>query len=150
MTNSTTISARRRAHSIPASPPVRRHRSEVARWALAKGYLAHRDALAAIVGARAGSPGHGPVTSWTAADVAELLWSGAAEWCASNGAEQPADLAPTLATYLRYLSTHRLLDGRSDDVATLRRAIAENRRVDQSGRSRHPAGANRAPVLPIS
>jgi hypothetical protein len=63
----------------------------------------------------------------------------------------PEELAASLSTYLRYLSANRMLPPGSDDVGTLRRAIAEHRLGDRrSSRSRHPAGAARAPVLPIS
>lgn len=140
----------RRAHTIPAGAHLRRHRSDVARWALASGSILRRDALAAIVAARAVSP-VGPLPDrWTAEDVADLLCSDVPQWCAEHGVAPPPELAATLATYLRYLSAHRLLGPGSDNMGTLRRSIAEHRLGDRESRTSHPAGTRGAPVLPIS
>ena len=65
--------------------------------------------------------------------------------------EHPEELAPSLSTYLRYLSANRLLPPGSDNTSALRRAIAEHRVPDRRrSRARHPAGAGRAPVLPLN
>lgn len=145
----------RRAHSVPTHVGLRRHRRDVARWGLAHGHPVDRDALAAIVGARAVMSDGTVSLRWTETDVRLLLWSGAGSWCLSHGVRLPADLGPTLATYLRYLSAHRLFTADSDSVSVLRRALArhdEGVRDDSGARARHPAGARRAlaPVLPIS
>lgn len=140
-----------RAHAIPAKPRLRRHRGAVAEWALAHGHVVRRDALAAIVGARAATTTADPVLApWTADGVEHLLWLGVSEWCIAHGATYPDELPATLATYLRYLSAHKLLGPGSDNMTVLRRAIAENRTASGSSRRRHPAGASRAPVVPIS
>ena len=151
MSTSTTELPTRRAHTVPTHPDLRRHRREVARWALAHGHKLHRDALAVIVGTRSDNTLGTVSLTWTSNGVGIVLWSGAASWCARNGADIPTDLAATLGTYLRYLSGHRLLDEGSDSVGSLRRAIAEYQLPDRDSRSRHPAaGARRnAPVLPI-
>ena len=112
--------------------------------------MLRRDALAAIVGTRSaqGDPLRSP---WTADEVAQLLGRGVAEWCSANGVGPPEELAPTLSTYLRYLSANRLLPAGSEGISALRRAIAEHRVPDRRrSRARHPAGAGRAPVLPLS
>jgi hypothetical protein len=150
MTTRTSISTIRRAHSVLASPAARRQRRDVAAWALANGHVLRRDALAALIGARMDRPDGGVPTQWTARDVAGVLCSGVEEWCSERSVVAPDDVPATLATYLRYLSAHRLFAQGSDDMATLRRAIAENRSGDRGSRDRHPAGFGRAPVLPIS
>lgn len=140
-----------RAHAVRTDPRLRRHRGAVAEWALAHGHVVRRDALAAIVGCRAASTNADPVLApWTADGVARLLWSGVSEWCATHGAAPPDEVPATLATYLRYLSAHKLLGPGSDNMTALRRAIAENRTGPGSSRRRHPAGGRRAPVLPIN
>ena len=148
----------RRAHTVPTHLGIRRHRRDVARWALAHGHPVDRDALAAIVGARS-LMGEGVVAlQWTSMDVASLLWSGVAGWSTVHGVQRPTQVAPTLGTYLRYLSAHRLFDHGSDAMTVLRRALAEHdtsgeRSGDRAGaRARHPAAGARAlaPVLPIS
>lgn len=149
MTSATT-SQSRRASAVPAGRHVRRHRGDVARWALAHGHVLRRDALAALLGARSSLGGGAVSTRWTAQDVARLLCFDVESWADAHGVARPEDVAPTLATYLRYLFAHRLLDPTSDDMAALRRAISENRRSDVGARARHPASARPAPVLPIS
>jgi len=145
----------RRAHSVPTHAGLRRHRQQVARWALEHGQPVDRDALAAIVGARSVMADGTVSVRWTESDVGTLLWSGVANWCLSHGVRLPAHVAATLATYLRYLSGHRLLSRDSDPMTVLRRAVT---RLDQDDevhdgdpRSRHPASGRRAlaPVLPI-
>lgn len=150
MTDITTQPATRRAHTVPTHPSVRRHRSDVATWALAHGHAVRRDALAVITAGRtdaAGNISH----RWTAHHVGVVLWSGARSWCDRHGATSPVELAPTLATYLRYLSGHRLLEPGSDSPASLRRAVAEHRVPESRSRANHPtAGPRRAaPVLPL-
>ena len=150
MPDTTTQLATRRAHTVPTHPSVRRHRRDVATWALAHGHLVHRDALAVIVATRVDASGtisH----RWTARNVALVLWSGAHSWCDRHGAAPPPDLATTLATYLRYLSGHRLLEPGSDSPASLRRAVSEHRGPEARSRSNHPTAAPRraAPVLPL-
>lgn len=142
--------AARRAHTVPAPPDVRRHRRDVALWALAHGHVVHRDALAVIVAARSdvfGNIAH----RWTAHGVGVVLRSGAHSWCDRHGAAPPPELATTLATYLRYLSGHRLLAAGSDSAGELRRAVSEYRLPEARSRSNHPtAGARRpAPVVPL-
>lgn len=150
MSDTHTLHAARRAHAVPTHRTVRRHRTDVATWALAHGHAVHRDALAVIVAGRADATGAVSLR-WTARDVGIVLWSGAASWCDRHGVERPPDLAPTLATYLRYLSGHRLLDAGSDSAATLRRAVSEHRRPDARSRSNHPTATPQrtAPVLPL-
>jgi hypothetical protein len=142
----------RRAHTIPTHAGLRRHRRDVARWALAHGHPADRDALAAIVGARAIMSDGTVSLRWTATDVRSMLWSGVASWCLAHGVRLPDDLAATLATYLRYLSGHRLFERDSDTMTVLRRALSHHDEDDGGSRARHPAGGRRAlaPVLPIS
>ena len=148
----------RRAHTVPTHLGIRRHRQDVARWALAHGHPVDRDALAAIVGARSIMSEGTVALRWTATDVESLLWSGVPGWSMAHGVRGPAELPSTLATYLRYLSAHRLFDRGSDAMTVLRRAVAEHDTLDdgpqdrRSARSRHPAAGRRAlaPVLPIS
>ena len=147
MTTQALLPPARRAHSVPAGPHLRRHRRDVARWALANGHLLRRDALAALLGTRGGDGGI-PVR-WTAEDVARLLGGEVGRWCLAHGVQPPEDLAATLTTYLRYLSAHRLFGPGSDDMGTLRRASAKHRAPSARGRSRHPAGSRRAPVVPL-
>lgn len=150
----------RRAHTVPTHLGLRRHRQDVARWALASGHPVDRDALAAIVGARA-SMSDGTVTlHWTAFDVGALLWSGVATWSLEHGVGCPSKVATTLDTYLRYLSAHRLFELGSESMTVLRRAMAEHDVAEpavpgqdlRGARSRHPAAGRGAlaPVLPIS
>ena len=150
MSDTTTLHSARRAHTVPTHPSVRRHRRDVATWALAHGHVVHRDALAVIVASRVDSSGRISFR-WTARNVALVLWSGARSWCDRHGAAPPPDLAATLATYLRYVSAHRLLDPGSDSPASLRRAVAEHRGPEARSRSNHPtAGVRRAAtVLPL-
>lgn len=143
-----------RAHAAPVPAAVSQHRGAVARWALASGRPAHRDALAAVVGVRAEHLGAGAAldepTEWTVEHIGELLWVGISSWCVDRYAHvpAPADVSRTLDTYLRYLSANRLLARGSDPVAALRRAISDY----GGGRSQmHPAVRHRrlAPVVPI-
>lgn len=150
MTSRSSLRTARRAHALPAGGHLRRHRRDVARWALANGHVVRRDALAALLGAwTAGEPDRVPLR-WTAGDVARVLDADVARWCLAHGVEPPDELAATLATYLRYLSAHRLFATGSDDMGTLRRAIALHRGGGRSSRDRHPAGSGRAPVLPLA
>ncbi len=149
MTSRTPLLQARRAHVVPAGPNLRRHRRDVARWALANGHLLRRDALAALLGARAVGVGEAVPMRWTADDVARLLDGEVVRWCLSHGVQPPGDVPASLATYLRYLSAHRLFAPGSDDMGTLRRSIAQHRSGDRSSRSRHPAGTGRAPVVPL-
>jgi len=115
----------------------------------------HRDALAAIIGARADSLSapadlDGP-TEWVGEQIGELLWGDISSWCGERSARvpDPDDIARTLHTYLRYLSAHRLLAAGSDPVTLLRRAIADY--GGDRGRHRHPSTGRRvAPVVPIA
>ena len=155
MSTSTIAPAAPRAHAVPVPAAVLAHRRAVARWALSSGRAAHRDALAAIVAARAhsstglGLPG--TATVWTVEDIGTLLWVELAEWCQDAEVELPEQhhVAATLDTYLRFLSAHRLLASGSDPVAALRRAIADY----GGGRSRsHPSmrSMRTAPVVPLA
>jgi hypothetical protein len=160
MTATTAPTDSLRAHQVVVPPTHRRHRRDVIRWALANGRRVHRDALAALIGARADSlPGSAVdeaavdgAAVWSAPDVGALLWVGVADWCAEHGAELPGaeDVSATLGTYLRYLSAHRRLATGSDPVAALRRAVTE---YGGTGRrsSDHPSMRRRpAPVLPLA
>lgn len=144
----------RRAHAVPTHLGLRRHRRDVARWALAHGHPVDRDALAVVVAVRS-SMGDGTVSlRWTSDDVRSLLWSAAGGWCLAHGVRLPAELTATLATYLRYLSAHRLFSADSEPMTVLRRTLAEHDGDSsrQASRARHPAGGRRrlAPVLPIA
>ena len=143
-----------RAHAAPVPAAVARHRGAVARWALASGRPAHRDALAAIVGVRSAHLSAqlslDDASEWTTDHIGELLWGAISSWCVDRYAHvpEPNDVARTLDTYLRYLSANRLLAKGSDPVAALRRAITDY----GGGRSQmHPAVRHRrlAPVVPI-
>jgi hypothetical protein len=142
-----------RAHTVPAHPTLRHHRSQVVRWALAHGHRIDRDTLAAVVAVRSNGTTGELRRRWTADDVARLVWSDVPLWCSSHGVPAPVDLATTLSTYLRFLSAHRLLDTGSDQVTVLRRAVSDQQPARRASRSRHPAmggSGERAPVLPIS
>lgn len=145
----TTVAPPRRAHSVPAHPSIRRHRGQVARWALANGHLVERDALAALVAVRADQTTGVVTTQWTAQEIGRVLWSLVPMWCAAHHVAEPRDLATTAATYLRYLSAHRLLEPGSDSITALRRSVADHRPTEQGSRARHPAAGRSAPVLPI-
>ncbi len=147
--STTTAAPSRRAHSVPAHPSVRRHRGQVARWALANGHLLERDALAAIVAVRAASSTGDIDLCWTAQDIGRVMWSAVPMWCSTHQVPSPPDLATTLATYPRYLSAHRQLTRGSAPIAELRRAVADHRPSVQRSRARHPAAGRTAPVLPI-
>jgi hypothetical protein len=149
MVNQCSFPTPRRAHSVPVGPNLRRHRAEVSSWALSTGHLLNRDALAAIVAARAGTPS-GPVRlRWSTTEVRDLLVSEIDDWCTRHAVATPRDLSTTLSTYLRYFGAHRLYADGSDGPGELRRAVAEVRGLEPA-RSRHPASGRRAPVLPIS
>ena len=143
----------RRAHAVPTHLGLRRHRRDVARWALAHGHPVDRDSLAVIVAVRS-SMGDGTLSlRWTTDDVRSLWWASTG-WCLQQRVQMPATIAPTLGTYLRYLSSHRLFAEGSDPMATLRRAVAQQdggAAPSEDARSRHPAGGRRrlAPVLPL-
>lgn len=143
-------SAPGRAHGVPTHPALLSHRRRVLRWALAHGHPIERDALAVIVALRAERLRGEVDRVWTAAIVEAVVRHGA-QWCMSNRVASPVDLTPTLGTYVRYLSSHRLLADGSDSATELRRAISERRPSERASRRRHPAGsgARLAPVLPI-
>lgn len=151
-----------RAHSVRVGPVRIRHRRDVARWALERRHPLSRDALAVIVATRAILPDGSICARWGVEEVDSFLMWGVTNWCRARGAEVPSDVAPTLDTYLRYLSANKLLDQRSDRLNLLRRAVAENaaelRAAERdlarsaAGRSAHPSRGPRArlaPVLPI-
>ncbi len=145
----TTAAPPRRAHSVPTHPTARRHRGDVARWALAHGHRVERDALAALVAVRVHG-GTGTVDlRWDADEIGRVMWSTVPVWCSSHGVPTPPDLATTLATYLRYLAAHRLLVAGSDTITSLRRAVSDHQPDRQRSRARHPAAGRTAPVLPI-
>lgn len=146
----TTTLPTHRAHSVPTHPAARRHRREVARWAFANGHPIDRDALAAIVAARSERTTGAVDLRWADDDVERVLWHSLPEWCVTHRVRPPADTATTLATYLRFLSAHRLLAPGSAGITALRRAVADHRPSVSPSRARHPATARRAPVLPIS
>lgn len=151
-----------RAHEVIVPAIQRTHRRAVIRWALSNGRPVHRDALAALIGARAaavpptddasGDAVQHP-TVWTGPDIGALLWVGVADWCADHGAEVPDGdhVATTLSTYLRFLSAHRLLARGSDPVAALRRAVTEYGGTATRSAA-HPSMRYRAvaPVLPLA
>jgi hypothetical protein len=141
---------------VEVHPALRARRRQFTRWALGRGLPLHRDALAALIGARSflsdELPVDGGTESWSTAEVGTLLWVGIADWCQDRdaGLPDPDAVAATFLTYLRFLSAHRLLARSSDPVAGLRRAVSE---FGGGGRSRrHPSLASRrpAPVVPIA
>ncbi|MHB1139300.1 MAG: hypothetical protein ACYC2O_10120 [Microthrixaceae bacterium] len=153
MANPTAAPPLRRAHAVPTHLGLRRHRRDVARWALAHGHPVDRDSLAIIVAVRS-SMGDGTLSlRWTTDDVRSLWWASTG-WCLTQHVQMPATIAPTLGTYLRYLSAHRLFADGSDQMTSLRRCLAQQDLdvdVADDPRSRHPAGGRRrlAPVLPL-
>jgi hypothetical protein len=147
--STSTIAPARRAHSVPICPAVRHHRGQVARWALANGQLIERDALAAIVAVRADLSTGTIDLRWTADEVGRVMWSSVPMWCSTHQVRHPADLATTMAAYLRHLSAHGQLARGSDPIAVLRKAVADHRPGPQRSRARHPAAGRTAPVLPI-
>ena len=153
MSHATVAPPLRRAYAVPTHLGLRRHRRDVARWALAHGHPVDRDSLAIIVAVRS-SMGDGTLSlRWTTDDVRSLWWASTG-WCLTQRVQMPRTIAPTLGTYLRYLSAHRLFAEGSESMTTLRRCLAQqDAQVDPSdeSRSRHPAGARRrlAPVLPL-
>lgn len=152
MSSTTVADTLHRAHTVTSHPAIRAHRRDVARWALANGRPADRDALAAIVATRnVFGPGWTEgAQRWTADEVGRLLWVDIAGWCQDCELQTPDAhrVAATLDTYLRYLSAHRLIARGSDPVAALRRAITDY----GGGRSRaHPAVRHSlASVVPIN
>lgn len=141
----------RRPHSVPTHASLRRHRRTVLAWSLAHGHPVERDALAVIVGLRS-RPADGALDRrWTTDDVETVLRSDASIWCAVHGTTRPSGLGTTLATYLRYLAAHRMLEPGSDRPSDLRRAVTDRAARRGPGRSSHPAGRARrpAPVVPI-
>lgn len=147
--STSTVASTRRAHAVPMQTTLRRHRSDVARWALANGHPVERDALAAVVAVRA-DPITGSIDQrWDIEEIEQVMWAVVPMWCAAHRIDAPADLATTLGTYLRYLSAHRRLAAGSDGILTLRRAVADHRPGPQRSRARHPASSPAAPVLPI-
>ena len=150
-TSTSPSTAARRPHSLPTHPSLRRHRRTVVAWSLAHGHPVDRDALAVLVGLRS-RPADGALDRrWTTDDVITVLRSDASIWCAVHGTEHPRELAATLATYLRYLAAHRMLEPGSDRPADLRRAVTDRSTRRAADRSSHPAGRARrpAPVVPI-
>jgi hypothetical protein len=129
-------------------PVAVRHRRDVARWALEHGHRVGRDALAVIVALRT-DPVLGTLElSWSARQVDATVRVHADRWCSLHGAEPPPELPRTLAAYLRYLSSARLLGPGSDAPAELRRAVGELVDNPHATRERHPSRW-RAPVLPL-
>lgn len=107
------------AHGKSTSPTRRRHRVEVARWALANGVPIRRDALSIIVATRDIKTDQTICTTWTCDTVAELLgWRGDL-WCTTHHVPQPDRLEESLIGYLRYLQATRLLSDRSDRLEDL-------------------------------
>jgi len=139
-----------RPHQVAVPPEQRHHRREVVRWALIKGLPLHRDALAAIIDAHAVRHGGGsqnragaPVAlKWTRLDVEIAIQLGApGGWCSLVGAEPPAEISTTLATYLSYLSRNRIFSPDSDSLGALRSTISEwaGEPSATRGRRRHPS-----------
>lgn len=146
----------RRAHTVDGPAELLARRRAVVRWALRRGTPVQRDALAAVVGARAGSgtggdPGDG-TECWTTDDVTALLWLWIEDWCQTHGAVVPAreHVLQSLESYLRYLSAQRLLAPGSDSAAALRRAVHEVGGPPRS--AAHPAvgGHDGGRVVPLS
>lgn len=140
-----------RAHDVPAHPASVALRRSVARWALANGHPVSRDALAVVVAVRTDHLSGQVEHLWTVQHVDAVLDRRAGSWCRLHGVPCPDELATTLATYLRYLSAHRLLEAGSHSPNELRRAVAQHTPSLQRSRRRHPAGSSAAiaPVLPI-
>jgi len=150
MSQATTSTSRPRAHTVVQHPGLRRHRRDVARWALAHGHRADRDALAVLTGLRE-VPGGSVDRRWTAELVDRATGDAAVLWCDRHGVAVPHDLVTTLDTYLRYLSATRSLEPASDPIAVLRRSVSSTRPQPERSRLRHPAtGGGLAPVRPIS
>ena len=148
-----------RANQAVVPGQQRAHRRAVIRWALSNGGPVHRDALAALVGARAQASGAGELRPavWSGPDVGALLWVGVSDWCADAGVVLPeaGQVAVTLATWLRFLSAHQLLAPGSDSVVALRRAVTEYGGTPARSSSRpaiHPSMGHSAvgPVLPLA
>lgn len=146
----------RRAHSVEAPAELVARRRAVVRWALRRGTPMQRDALAAVVGARALSgtaadPGDGR-ECWTTDDVGALLWLWIDEWCRAHGAAVPSreHVLRTLESYLRFLSAQRLLAPGSDAAPALRRAVQDLGGPPRS--AAHPAvgGSGGGQVVPLS
>lgn len=121
----------RRAHAVDCPAELLVRRRAVVRWALRRGTPLQRDALAAVIGARARSgagadPGDG-TECWATEDVTALLWLWIEEWCHAHGAVVPVreHVLQSLESYLRYLAAQRLLAPGSDAPAALRRAVQE-------------------------
>jgi len=151
----------RRAHTVPTSADLRRHRTAVVTWALTNGDQVSRDSLAVIISAASQlAPGQVSL-HWTGVRLDLLLQDGFSQWCSLRGVQQPIELSQTLTTYLRYLSAHRLLDADSDDTLALQHCVAEFEKLQKQqiekessrvgSRSRHPTSQPQflAPVLPL-
>ncbi len=121
---------------ITLTDPLRRHRCEVARWALASGRVLNLDALTIVLTARAGQH-----LRWTTDDVSVFLWSTATLTCAELGIELPASTAETLWSYLLFLSEAGALQG--DSLVDLQLELSECAGLNRAGRLRHPASSRR-------
>ena len=121
---------------ITLTDQLRRHRCEVARWALASGRILNLDALTIVLTTRSGDH-----ERWRTDDVSVFLWSSAAATCAELGVELPASTAETLWSYLTFLAEVGDLSG--DPLVDLRLELAECAGLNRSGRLRHPAGSRR-------
>lgn len=102
------------AHGIWTSPVRRRHRVEVARWALANGVAIRRDSLSVIVATRDIGVDDTICTTWTCETVSQLLGWRSDAWCNNHRVRRPSLLEESLIGYLQYLRATRLLSDRSD------------------------------------
>jgi hypothetical protein len=139
-------SARR---SITLPPRLARHRVELARWALQHGQSVDLDAATIILLAAEPVPTRRTSFRWTRQQVAELLWTGAAEVCRLHGVELPAGTSETLWTVLCHLDATGGLEG--DPLPLLKEELAVSAGLDRRGRLRHPSGGVRrsAEVRPL-
>jgi len=137
----------RRSISLP--PRLARCRVELARWALQHGQSVDLDAATIILLASQPVPGRQAGFRWTREQVAELLWTGAADLCRSHGVELPAGTSETLWTLLCHLDATGRLHG--DPLPVLKEELTTSAGLDRTGRLRHPSGGRRprAEVRPL-
>ena len=128
------------SQAIVLEPTLRRHRCEVARFALAEGLPLNIDAITVILAAKQveSATEKRPFTRWTQRGLVAFLWGTATEWCAAHGVELPPTTAESLWTYLTFLFEHRELASGSARLTALREALCETADVNREGRALRP------------
>lgn len=136
----------------PSAPParrairlddtLRRHRCEVARYALRAGRPLNLDAITLILAAKQfeSNAERRPFTRWTRRGLVGFLWGTASEWATRHGVALPESTAETLWTYLGFLDEQDQFASGSAPLAELRAELEDHAGLTSAGHRSRPAG----------